>query len=243
MQGDRIVGGWGNVSRIAASSVVLLIATAAVCACGAARPASSRTRPVPAAARPVHHAPPPTGERGEQALVRSAFVRLADAGYGWREQQAFAPNLRCRSGPFRGARARASSGRFVGDNASFEEIVAVFRDAGESRRALARLDARASIACLARTARERMTEQAEGTATRPQLERSEAIGADGMALRFVATAPSQFGIVHGVIDAVHMRAGRGVGALLIVSGPRVVSEDVYERVVALFSRRLRAALG
>lgn len=231
------------MSRIVASSVVLLFATAVLCACGAAGSAGGRARPVAAPARAARQAAPPAGAESERAHVRSALVRLADLRTGWRAQRAFESDLRCRSRPFRGARARVVSGRFVSDNASFEETVAIFHDAGESRRALARLDTRGSIACLARIARERMSEQAEGPASRPQLARTESIGADGRALRFVATAPSQVGVVHGVIDAVHLRAGRAVGALLVVSGPQVVSEDVYEGVVALFARRLHAALG
>lgn len=232
------------MSRIVASSIVLpLCAAVSLCACGAARSPSARTRPAATRARAVLHAPPPAGARGDRALALAALVRRADVPARWTEQRAIKPELHCRSRPFRGARTSATSARFVQENTSFEETVAIYRDVAASRRALTRLDGRASIACLLRSVHAHMNEQTEGTATEPQLARSEAIGANGLALRFTASGESQVGVVQGVIDAVHLRAGRGLGALLIVSGPNVIDEAVYERVVALFERRLHAALG
>jgi hypothetical protein len=236
------------LGRIVASLISLLFAAAGLSACGGAGPTSAGSRAAsartqPSRTQPSRHAPPAGGKRGERALAHAALVRLADLSRPWREQQAFRSGLRCRSQPYRGARLRVSSGRFVQDNASFQETVAIFRDAAGSRRALARLDSRGSLACLVRTARQQMSDQAEGPATVPQLVRSEPIGRAGKALRFTATAPSQVGEVRGVIDAVHVRAGRGVGALLVVSGPQIVRDDVYDQVMTLFARRLHAALG
>jgi hypothetical protein len=106
-----------------------------------------------------------------------------------------------------------------------------------------RLNSPQSTECLRRNARIRMSEQTEGPASRPRLIRVETVGRRARALRFVATAPSQLGLVEGLIDAVHVRVGRGIGALAIVSGPAPVGEALYDDLVAAFRRRLHGALG
>lgn len=181
--------------------------------------------------------------RGPQALAAGALVRLGEASPRWTERKARRPDLRCASRPFEAARATAATDRFELDETSVQESVAVFSDEAASRRAYARLNSDTSMSCLRQRARRRMAEQTEGPPTRPEVTRAESLGKWGVATRLSATGPSQIGTVRGIIDAVHARVGRGVGALMIVSGPGVVSEELYEDVVAEFKRRLDEALG
>ena len=94
--------------------------------------------------------------------------------------------------------------------------------------------------CLHHDVRERVSAEAGGPARPLQLARVEALGEHGKAMRFTTIATSSYGVVDGYIDAVHLQAGRMLGALVIVSGLSVLDEDVYERAVGLFTRRLRA---
>jgi hypothetical protein len=225
-------------------SFVSLLATVSVLAgCGenhATSAGSGRVAPATTATHPAAHPHPRLSDR---ALAGGALVRVADLAPGWRRFGAAIPDLRCSSRPFQAAHAGATTERLTLENTSIQERVEVFSSVAASRKAFARLNDPVSIACLRRTAYVRMSEQTEGPPTRPQLARTESLGSSGRAIRFTATAPSQIGVVHGVIDAVHVRVGRGVGALAIVSGPTIVSEEAYEAVVAAFQRRLRAALG
>jgi len=228
--------------RLVASALGVLAAAAVVSACGSDRAASTHARTGPAA-RTTRSAPPARRATGDRGLAVAALVHLEDLPRGWGRQAPDRGEPRCRSNPFGGARAHTSSDRFVLHNTSFQESVAVFGSTAASRRALKRLDAPRSIACLRRTMRDRVTEQAEAPASPPELMRQEALGGDGLAMRFQALAPSQVGVVSGVIDALHLRVGRGVGALAIVSGPTTVTEAEYEAIVAIFERRLHGAFG
>jgi hypothetical protein len=225
-------------------SIVVVLALLAGTGCGGAAhradPAAAQPRrasgPAPQA-RPALARP-----RDDRALAAAALLAPGDLR-GWSPHPAAAPDLRCASRPFRTARAKATSDRFVREETVVQESVAVFRTTAASRRAFARLNSPASMGCLKRNVRRRMSEHVEGVVSRPQVVRVDASGPTIHAIRFASTAESQIGTVHGVIDAVHVRVGRGIGALLVVSGPALVTDEGYDAIVAAFRRRLDGALG
>lgn len=189
-------------------------------------------------AKPASPAP-----RGDRALAASAVLRRADLSSGWGDSKASVPDLRCSSRPFRSALAKVDSRLLELEQTSVQETVAVYRTPAEGRRAFGRLNSDPSIECLRRRARARMSKQTEGPPTRPEIARAESVGRWGAAMRFTSEGPSQVGTVRGIIDAVHVRVGRGVGALLIASGPSAPAGEVYEEVVAAFRERLDDAFG
>jgi len=177
-----------------------------------------------------------------RSIAETALLQLADLPADWHARSR-PPDLRCPSSPFRAADARAASSAFLEENTGIQESVGVFRTAAASRRAFARLNSPASMACVRRNARREMSEQTAGEASRPALARVESLGRWVTVSRFTATSASQIGIVSGVIDAVHARVGRGVGALVIASGLGPVRDELYDDVIAAFTRRLRQAFG
>jgi hypothetical protein len=73
--------------------------------------------------------------------------------------------------------------------------------------------------------------------------RIERLGPAATARRYISSSVSSYGKVIGYIDAVHVRAGRAVAALVLVSGPTPPETDLYEHVVQLAPRRLQTTLG
>jgi len=179
-----------------------------------------------------------------RAELARTLVRLDDLPSGWEEQRASGSILRCGSvRPFRAARRIVSSQRFQRENYGVQETVAVFRTAAASRAAMARLNARTATECLRRHVRRSMSEQLEAQASRPELVRIDSLDGGGRASRFTATTYTQAGPFQGYVDAVHLRVGRSVAALLLVAGPEPLSEELYDDVVAVAERRLRDAFG
>ncbi len=225
------------MKRLLGIVVLVLLATAALSACGGAGGDDGGTAAATTAAPP----PAPT-HVGDRALARRALVRRADFPDEWVQQGAPATDLRCDgTDPFVGARALVGSKRIVLDDVGVQETVAVFPTVAATRRAYGRINSRAALRCLHRDVRRRVSKEAEGPAKPLSLVRVEAFGGGaGRAMRFTTTATSSYGLVQGYIDAVHLRAGRMLGALVIVSGLSILDEDVYEHAVSLFARRLRA---
>lgn len=220
--------------------VVMLLVAAALVACGdAGNPAEDTTSAAGTAATAA--APPPAEHVGDRTLAVRALLRRDDFPDEWGEQRAPVTDLRCDStDPFVGARALVGSKRITLDDVGVQETIAVFGSAAASRRAYARINSRAALGCLHRDVRRRVSREAEGPAKPLSLMRVDALGGTGKAMRYTTSATSSYGIVHGYIDAVHLRVGRMLGALVIVSGLSVLDEGVYEHAVSLFSRRLRA---
>ncbi len=223
--------------QLATSIVGATVALCFLAGCGQEHPSATHSG---TAARTT--ARPTPVAHGDRALVASALVQRTDFSEQWEESSVPAPDLRCSSAPFRTAASSAASHRLQLQDTTFQELVGVFGTPAASRAAYARLNSPASMACLRHNARVRMSERTEGEASRPELVRAEPVGRWGKAVRLRATGPSQVGVVHGTIDAVHVRVGRALGALMIVSGPAAVSETRYEQIVAAFTRRLHDAL-
>jgi len=220
-----------------------LLALAALAGCGGAGddPGSGTAGGAAAASGASTAASPAPAALDARALARRALIRLSDFPYRWRQESAPVTDLRCDgTDPFVGASTLVGSRRIVLGDTGIQETVAVFPTAAASRRAYVRINSRTALRCLRRDARQRVTEEAEGPARPLQLARVEPLGKHGKAMRFTTTAISSYGVVSGYIDAVHLQAGRMLGALVIVSGLSLPDEDVYERTVGLFRRRLHA---
>jgi hypothetical protein len=218
--------------------VTVVVATAAA-ACGGAGDEASRT--VATAARTQPAAPPPPAS--DLARAKDALVRIADMPHGWEQQNGNVTRIRCGSfEPFAGASALVRSRRLARDHAGVQERIALFRSEAAARRALRRLDSRTAAGCLRRELRRHVTEEANGPAGPAELVRGERLGPASHAWRYVSTAVSNYGKVVGYIDAVHARVGRSIAALVIVSGPAPPDEALYDRVVALVTRRLTKTL-
>lgn len=221
--------------------LVVLLLAAPLSACGdehtaASRPATGTTAATTSVQRTAHA---PSSAR---AAARMALVRLEDFPVGWGKVDVPVPDVRCgRTNPFAGARAISGSLRILREQIGVQETVAAFASDGASRRAFARINAPGAMRCLRQDVRQEMTAEAGGPASPLEVARVEPLGRWGKATRLSSTAPSSVGQITGSIDAVHLRAGHGLGALVIVSGLGPVDEELYERVVKLFSRRLRAA--
>ncbi|HMJ01643.1 MAG TPA: hypothetical protein VK506_01805 [Conexibacter sp.] len=231
--------------RFPTSIVGVLVAVAAVAVggCGEERTAGERDRTSSAATAPREERPaeqatsvPPDA----RTLPKRALVQLADLPSGWGRELTSVPDLRCSLRPF--AKARTAATRYRQGRTAVQETVGIFPTAAASRRSYALLNARSSMDCVRRNARRRMSEQAQGPASRPEVARVDPLGRWGKAIRLISSVATQIGKTGGYIDVVHVRVGRGVAALVILSGPRVVDEVVYEDVVAALERRLRDAL-
>lgn len=230
-------------------SVALLVA-AALAGCGSARDAggsgtvaTARTRP--SSTRPATTTPARTaaGEH-DVARARDALVRLADLPDGWTEQAGAVTRLHCGSfEPFGRTSALVRSLRLTQEHAGVQERIALYPTAADARRALRRLDSRTAAGCLRRELRRHVSKESGGPAGPAQLVRAEPLGPGAQARRYVSTSVSSYGKVVGYIDAVHIRVGRALGALVLVTGPSPPDEKLYERVVAVVTRRLRTTLG
>jgi hypothetical protein len=219
--------------------MVMLLAVAALCGCGGAGGDPAATGGGASGTTATADAEPPA--LGDRTLARRALIRRADFPDGWGQQRAPVTDLRCDGiDPFVGARVLVGSRRVVRDDIGIQETIAVFPTAAASRRGYARINSRAAMRCLHRDVPARVSAEAGGPARPLEAVRVDPLGDTGKAMRFTTTATSSFGVVNGYIDAVHLHAGRMLGALVIVSGLDVLEEGIYERAIRLFSRRLRA---
>lgn len=226
--------------RLRASIIGVAVVLACLAGCGGEHAtSSSSTSTAPAQTSRQDDGP----QSGDQALVQRALITADDLSAPWREESEKAPELGCSARPFRRARARAATNRLELDDTEIQLSVASFGTLAASREGFARLNGSRALACLRRNVRRRMTERGEGEASRPVLIRGEDLGGWGTAFRYSATVPSQLGLVDGLIDAVHARVGRGVGALVVVASPRPLDIEDYEDVLAALKRRMDEAFG
>jgi hypothetical protein len=225
-------------SKRSAGIVLAMLLTVAIAACGGA---GSGDRSTAAAAR---GAKPASAAASDRALAARALVRLTDFPRTWEAEATPVTNLRCNGlDPFRGASVLLGTHRLTKEAVGVQETIAVFPTVATARRAYVRINSHAAMTCLRRDVRRRVTREAGGPAQPPRLVRIERVGADGIAKRFTSSAIAPYGPVTGYIDAVHLRARRSLAALVLVSGLAPTDEALYERVVQLMARRLRATLG
>jgi hypothetical protein len=213
--------------------VVLLLALAA---CGDAgdrgTAATTRTRAV---------ARPPASD---EARAERALIRLADFPRVWRAERGTLVKIRCGTlKPYDGSIVLLTTRRLTRDHIGVQQRIAVFPSVAGARTGLQRLDSRAAAGCLRRELQRYVSTEAGGPATPPQLARFDRIGPNAQARRYISTAISSFGKVFGSIDAVHVRVGRALVALTLVSGPSPPEAELYDHVVHLVLRRLHAVLG
>jgi hypothetical protein len=222
--------------------LVMLVVAAGVAACGSAdkgdgggaAAASARTQ------RPAAPSPPAT----DVARARTALVRLADMPQGWSEQRGNVTRLRCGSfEPFAGASALVRSRRLTQEHSGVQERIALYRSTAAAARALRRLDSRTAASCLRRELQRHVSEESGGPAGPATLVREERLGPTSRARRYTSTGVGNYGKVVGYIDAVHARVGRALAALVIVAGPSPPDEALYNRIVAVATRRLHATVG
>jgi hypothetical protein len=229
--------------------VAMLLVASALAACGGAGDGGDGDgRGTVAAAttttRTEATAPRASAHVGDAVLARRALVRLADLPDGWSEDRGTVTRLRCGAfQPFRGASALIRSRRLTHEHAGVQERVAIFPTVAIARRELRRLDSGTAAACLRREVRRRVSEEAGGPASPARLVRVERLGPAATARRYISESVSSYGKVIGYIDAVHVRVGRALAALVFVSGPSPPEGALYERVVKLAPRRLQVALG
>jgi hypothetical protein len=231
------------VSRSIGVVLVMLLVAAVVAACGGAGgdgaggATATTARTQPAAART-------TADVSDTALATRALVRLADLPQGWIEDRGTVTRLQCGTlQPFRGASALVRSKRLTDEHLGVQERVAVFATVAAARDALRRLDSRTAANCLRRELRRHVSDEAGGPASPAQLVRAERLGPTATARRYISSSVSSYGKVIGYIDAVHVRIGRALAALVLVSGPAPPDVDLYEHVAQLAPRRLQTALG
>jgi len=200
--------------------------------CGG-RHAETGTR-TPSTARQTTDATPRAAVTG-----RGALLRIGDLPTGWRDVPEQSPDLRCTDAPFRGATTTESSDRLTFEAWNIQEVVARFRSDAASRQAFAHLNTPQALACLLHNVRRRIAEEQRSPATAPKMMRTEPLARDGRAFRFVSRTTREFGTVKSFIDAVHLRAGRRIAALLIVAGNKPLDEALYQDVVDRIGKRLR----
>jgi hypothetical protein len=233
------------VERVVRWSLLVVVASSLLGGCGG--DGGSRTSSRAATKRPHATSPRPRDasrrDTSDRALAGGALLQLVDMPSEWGEAPQGMPDLRCGSAdPFRGAVAVVATNRFVYETIGIQETIGVFRDEAASGRAFARINSRPALRCLRRNVRQDMVQQAGAPVARPQLMRAEALGPSARAIRYVAEIANDAGPMHGYIDAVHLRVGRAVGALVIAAGLEPASEELYERVVARMTSRLQRAL-
>jgi len=218
--------------------LVALAVALPLAACG-----SAGERPVGAAA--ARTAPAPAPATGDTARAKRALIRLSDLGRGWHAQAGKVRRLHCTDvEPFAGATALVRSPRLIRGRLGTQERIAIFRSTGAARHALRRLDTPAASRCLRREVRRHASEEAGGPAGPARLVRSDRLGPASQAARYVSTTVGVYGRVATVIDAVHVRVGRAIAAILVVSGgPAPLEASGYEQLRALATRRLQVALG
>lgn len=226
-------------------SVTLLVAMAVAACGGAGRDGAGTTAATTTArtppARTDTSAPAGTGD---VALAKRSLVRLADLPDGWSESGGTVTRLQCGTlQPFSGASALVRSKRLTLDHYGVQERVAVYPDEAAARAALRRLDSRMAAGCLRRELRRHVSDEAGGPASPARLVRAERTGPSSTTRRYVSESVSSYGKAIGYIDAVHVRMGRALAALVFVSGPLPPEESLYERIVQIAPRRLQATLG
>jgi hypothetical protein len=227
-------------------ALVLLLVAMAVAACGGARDDGAGTT---AATTPARTQPAPTDTgadagTGDVALATRALVRVADLPEGWSEDRGTVTRLQCGTlQPFRGASALVRSKRLTHQHDGVQERVAIYPDDAAARAALRRLDSRIAAGCLRRELQRHVSDEAGGPASPARLVRAERMGQTGTTRRYISVSVSSYGKVVGYIDAVHVRVGRALAALVFVSGPAPPDEAVYERIVQIAPRRLQTTLG
>lgn len=226
----------GTVRRVLGLVLVMLVAATAVAACGSAGgrdvgDRATRTRVQPQASRPP----------AASAVMRAkrALVRLADMPDGWSEQKGDVARLDCGGfEPFAGADTLVRSPRLTWHHTGVQERIALYRSPAAAARALRRLDSDRAASCLRRELQRHVSAEAESPASPAELVRQERLTATSHATRYVSTAVGNFGKIVGVIDAVHVRAGRSLAALAIVSSPDPLDVELYDRIVGLVAHRL-----
>lgn len=227
-------------------ALVLLLVAMAVAACGGAGNDSAGTTVATTTTR-TQPAPADTSAdagTGDVALAEQALVRLADLPDGWTEGRGTVTRLQCGTlQPFRGASALVRSKRLTQDHYGVQERVAIYPDDAAARAALRRLDSRIAAGCLRRELRRHVSDEAGGPASPARLVRAERTGPNSTTRRYISTSVSSYGKVIGYIDAVHVRMGRALAALVFVSGPLPPEEPLYERIAQIAPQRLQAALG
>jgi len=232
------------VSRSIGVVLVLLRVAAAVAACGGARDDSAGTT---AAATPPRTQPAPSGTdvaTSDVTIAERSLVRLADLPDGWSESGGTVTRLQCGTlQPFRGASALVRSKRLTYQHYGVQERVAVYPDQAAARAALRRLDSRIAAGCLRRELQRHVSEEAGGPASPARLVRAERTGPTATTRRYISVSVSSYGKVIGYIDAVHVRIGRALAALVFVSGPAPPEVPLYERIVQIAPRRLQTTLG
>lgn len=236
-----------RVSRSMGVVLVLLLVAIAVAACGGAgREGGVGTTAATTTARapPARTDTSAAAGTGDVALAERSLVRLADLPEGWSEGRGTVTRLQCgRLQPFSGASALVRSKRLTHDHYGVQERVAVYPDEAAARAALRRLDSRIAAGCLRRELRRHVSDEAGGPASPARLVRAERMGPNSTTRRYISISVSSYGKVIGYIDAVHVRMGRALAALVFVSGPTPPEVPLYERIVQIAPRRLQATLG
>jgi hypothetical protein len=233
------------VSRSIGVVLAMLLVATAVVACGGtsddgggtttAATATARTQPAPSGT---------SAAGGDAALAERSLVRLADLPDGWSESGGTVTKLQCGTlQPFRGASALVRSKRLTHDHYGVQERVAVYPTTAAARAALRRLDSPTAADCLRRELRRHVSDEAGGPASPARLVRAERMGPSSTTRRYISISVSSYGKVIGYIDAVHVRLGRALAALVFVSGPAPPEVALYERIVQIAPRRLQATLG
>lgn len=224
--------------------VMLLVATA-VTACGGAGgdgaggtvATTRRTRTQPSASRVSQNL-------SDVTIAKRSLVKLADLPAGWTEGGGTVTRLQCgRLEVFRGASALVRSPRLTQDHFGVQERVAVYPTVAAAQAALRRLDSRTAAGCLRRELQRHVSEESGGPARPARLVRADRLGPTATARRYISASISSYGKVIGYIDAVHVRVGRALAALVLVSGPAPPEADLYEHVVQLAPKRLQTTLG
>lgn len=235
------------MSRSMGVALVLLLVAMAVAACGGAgEDGAGTTVAAPATTTPRTQPAPSSANAAtsDVALAERSLVRLADLPDGWSESGGTVTRLQCGTlQPFRGASALVRSKRLTYQHYGVQERVAVYATSAGARDALRRLDSRQAADCLRRELRRHVSEEAGGPASPARLVRAERMGSSSTTRRYISVSVSSYGKVIGYIDAVHVRMGRALAALVFVSGPSPPDVALYERIVQIAPRRLQATLG
>ncbi|MFL5817037.1 MAG: hypothetical protein ACJ76L_05485 [Conexibacter sp.] len=232
------------MSRSIGVVLVMLLVAMTVAACGGAGD-DGAARTVATTTARTQPAPKDTGANvSDVALAKRSLVRVADLPDGWSEAPGAVTRLQCGTlQPFRGASALVRSKRLTQEHLGVQERVAVYPSVAAARAALRRLDSQTAADCLRRELQRHVSEEAGGPASPARLVRAERMGKTGTTRRYISESVSSYGKVIGYIDAVHVRLGRALGALVFVSGPEPPEIPLYERIVQIAPRRLQAALG
>jgi hypothetical protein len=225
--------------------LVLLLVAMAVAACGGAGDDGAGTTVARTTTARTQPAPSGTSEAASDVtLATRSLVRLTDLPDGWSEDGGTVTRLQCGTlQPFRGASALVRSKRLTHDHYGVQERVAVYPNSAAARAALRRLDSRTAADCLRRELRRHVSEEAGGPASPARLVRAERMGQNSTTRRYISVSVSSYGKVIGYIDAVHVRMGRALAALVFVSGPTPPEVPLYERIVQIAPRRLQTTLG